>query len=772
MAVDPALLIQAVNALRGKYTPKWSIDDVIDRLFELSPFDEMDEEDVEVYAEAALKRLATAVAPAAAPGGKRYAPGPRRAPDGLVPSAPFRFVTLPDQVAGAEGVGSLDAPVRGGYRAEIAVEWAAETPLLIGEESGGGVVGPMRLGKTGPHVIPGAGLRGMLRAAVEIVAHGRVGAVNGHHRYGLRDFEHPAYRDRSPVSRVKEVKAGWLTLEGLDADGDEIWTLSPCGWAHVAIDGLLASSIINRNGVAREDWIKKSLDEKYDLARMKNQNHYDFSGRKYRFSESRPDDFGRDVVGPGDAVSGTLVFSGKLPGTNGKKKFEYVFFEGSEEKIRIDKSKVDEFRRLYSKQSKNNPVADGSWKLLEPTFKSRARIPVFHVGDPSDRGPDFAFGLTRLFKIPHEKSVNDVIATQPAHLPRPTRDENGEVVGLDADFVQNLFGYVVERDELGLEKDERISPNAVGRKGRVAFSFAAARDGQETSVSPSIETVMMAPRASYAPFYLKSASEKDYSADPAPRLAGRKRYLPRYDGKGFKNMVSEIPKPGPAQGSDVRSKLSFLTSKTEKPLVFTSTIRLHNVTAAELGAVLFALTHGGDPAKPYRHMIGRARPFGAGQIRVNSARLSVRPNDAEAEKLIAPPAADEIVAENGLRGFCPPSSGDAARDAGHRPFLRAFAKHMRTVPGLANFPDVPAVREFLGSCDPAETAKIAKGTLDYMELQRFKKIRDKVKPERPNERARQGPKPPAVFPGERDGRLLPAPTIKGALPGWWNEDKS
>ena len=56
---------------------------------------------------------------------------------------------------------------------------------------------------------------------------------------------------------------------------------------------------------------------------------------------------------------------------------------------------------------------------------------------------------------------------------------------------------------------------------------------------------------------------------------------------------------------------------------FSSRIRLHNVTAEEIGLVLYALGHGGDPKKPYRHQIGRAKPYGAGEV---ARRL--RPPDA------------------------------------------------------------------------------------------------------------------------------------------------
>ena len=59
--------------------------------------------------------------------------------------APYRFVELPDVVVpppqavealggGMAKKGWHNTPLRAGFCGEIAVEWAAETPLLIGDE--------------------------------------------------------------------------------------------------------------------------------------------------------------------------------------------------------------------------------------------------------------------------------------------------------------------------------------------------------------------------------------------------------------------------------------------------------------------------------------------------------------------------------------------------------------------------------------------------------------------------------------------------------------
>lgn len=106
-------------------------------------------------------------------------------------------------------------------------------------QQGDGPVEPVRLGPDGPWVIPGATIRGLLRHASEIVAHGKLGSANLHHRYGLRDFQHPYYANESAVSDITKVRAGWLHIEN---SGDrDTWTITPARrWAKVRVEQLVS----------------------------------------------------------------------------------------------------------------------------------------------------------------------------------------------------------------------------------------------------------------------------------------------------------------------------------------------------------------------------------------------------------------------------------------------------------------------------------------------------------------------------------------------------
>jgi CRISPR-associated protein (TIGR03986 family) len=578
------------------------------------------------------------------------------------------------------------------------------------------------------------------------------------------------------VAQVDKVEAGWLT-GGIDSEGRLAMQIEPCEWKHVLIEDMHGSPEFKGKVSARESWITKSLKEKYAALGMvartsANGAVYDFGPGKTPGYTPAPDDRGRKVVKPvKGGMPGVPVVSDKLPGRGGKKKFEYAFFnKPGAVAVPIDRGIVEDFVRLNSKPSKNRPAPDGSWKELKLTFDAGHPIPVFYVGDLKMQGRDFFFGLTRMLKLPHKYSVGDLLRQQKSHKLDAKLHETGdgktEIVDYKPDFIENLFGYVVEPKDffadLGME-----SPRAFARKGRVAFSFATLKEGKATP-SATVRVIQSAPRASFSPFYLKPSKpgqlgcEADYSAENPPRLAGRKRYLPRDtkpDHEGRRKKIADMGERqrqavmnssgGRPPSAEIESRLRFLLPATDRPLVFKGEIRLHNVTKAELGAVLFALTHGGNPNKPYRHMLGRARPFGAGQMRLRALDLAVEAND---DSKIVQRDQDEKLSADTRTGFCRSDSC-----ASLKPFLHAFVEFMRGRPGLKAFPQLPSILEFLGASEPAYAAG-REDRLDYMPLREFNDIRKAVK-------ARKDGQPPARPQAQQDGRLLPAPKV--AKPVFW-----
>lgn len=693
---DADLVRRCIELKQGNVKLSW--DDVFEKLLESG----VDEDALDEAVAVARDRLG-AVLPPQSPPRRGKAPDRRCGEAPNPPTAPFRFVALNDRVvrAGDDEATPLNVPKPHGWCGSITVDWVAETPLLVGEYDKGSdaVVGPMHLGD-GQWTIPGSSLRGMLRSVLENIALGRLSRFNGHHRYGLRNFDHPGYT----LGKVGNIQAGWLyKLPEKTPDGGERYRIVPCQWKKLEIGGLAPLS-------RGKKWAERELGDKYGLAAMRHGDIYDFVSVQAFSRSGDADTWIRDSRGP---EHGVLVFSGKAPSAD-RKKVEYVFHGTGGPEFELTADAFDLFRRLNSVPGKNRLEPDGSWALLKPTVDAGKRIPVFYVGTPN--GPDFAFGLTRLFKVPHRYSVAEVAGRTPGHHKPRVRRQDGAFLVDDADFVENLFGYVLEEDGFDFAGDGD-RPKAAARKGRVAFSFAqftspVRRDAEEVS------TVMMAPRASFAPFYLQGRV-KDYS-DPDVRLAGRKRYLPRYadPANARQDIYTRLRRQteGVEENGKIQTKLHFLIPEQGTEIRFTSTIRLHNLTTAEIGGMLWALTHGGQSAT-CRHLLGRAKPFGAGQVRVDGLRMVLRPNDQ-------------------------PGKTESAGLAEITPYLQAFEHRM----GGAQWRQSPTVTEFLACSRPQALAGLEymKGPKPFMALRRTVQCMDTP-----------------VCPTFAAPRLLPPPKDKG-----------
>ena len=575
---------------------------------------------------------------------KEFIPDPWQPSDNELLTAPYRFAALSPYVsnlADDERETSLARPKNGLFSAVLDVTWAIETPILIGDRHGEDAPdAPFRLGDD--WAIPGATLRGTIRSVLETAAFGRLFQTNRHRRFALRDFDHPYYRDFIKKA-VNGLKAGWLTQT---TDGPAI---QPCDWGYLRIEDLIGSDADNDI----KAWASKDRAGKYGASDWQSKDAFTAT-RSFAYVET--DKSGRKIYKAGSGKTGVAVYSGRIPGGRGgkpKKRFEYVFFDTAQAAVLLSEAAWETFELLNCKPSKNKREPDGAWADLIKPYKAGGKVPVFYMGDlaRNDSDPDFSFGLTRLYRRPHRFSVGDLLErTRPdgmpdaksAHLPGVETFAGGDrSLRLRPDFVEHLFGYVYEPDELEfgqsavVKRPEYHRPSSTSRKGRVAFGFARAASGSVFRPWPdqAIATIMGAPKPSFAPFYTVGA-EKDYSSEHA-RLAGRKRYIARYvegDAKAELRAALEgqIDTPEKRRNTKVQSRLQFLAP--DKGAAFTSRIKLRNVSASELGAVLWALTFGGD--RDARHLIGRGKPFGAGQCRVAAIALHIRPIGVIAEETV------------------------------------------------------------------------------------------------------------------------------------------
>lgn len=601
-------------------------------------------------------------------------------------TAPFRFAPLnanicepEENVAKAWSAGHLhDYPFKHGLCGHIAVRVTFDGPMLIGN-GGDSENKPMQLGEK--HVIPGATLRGLMRATMEIAAFARLTQTNLHRRYGIRDFKHELFKDEAR----KDVRAGWLT-----ADGDGGYQIAPCDWWPVRIRDIEGNK--SDNGKWHKAWLQKPLGNRYEALDMGRRNGpFDFS--KIKAFKIREDMLVPDANG---AISGVYVVSdcsptiGKVnpeeldeqndnPTKGNQKKTEAVFAALGEAPLPVPRRVWENFSANNSKPSRNKPTPTGNWAKLKPTLDSGNRIPVFWVANQHGEVDDL--GLVRVFKRAHRYDTWATLARTGNGVHCVPSDSEG----WGPDFVEALFGYVHEPEKSGgIEAKEHDSRHL---KGRLAFGFARLRADTPGKIGQVIKTVQSAPKPSFAPFYLAGVNGKDWSRDDV-ELAGRKLYPSRGAGSAAVRKWLESHQGNGKE--DTMSNLHFLEPQDpETKLRFEGEIALHNVTMVELGAVLWVLTFGGDEAK--RHMIGRAKTAGAGQAQIEVTDCALVANAGG-------PAPEMAVAMKAFEEFM----------EGHSPGWR----------------DSPPLRALLAAADP-KSGKSLKTA--YLGLKEHAKLRDAVR---------------------------------------------
>jgi CRISPR-associated protein (TIGR03986 family) len=236
-------------------------------------------------------------------------------------------------------------------------------------------------------------------------------------------------------------------------------------------------------------------------------------------------------------------------------------------------------------------------------FDRGQEIPVFWIDAGSDREGRrrLRLGLARMPKLAWDWSIHDLIGhTTEEHLKGP--EQGGKY-----DLADLLFGT--------LGNDQRRS-----LKGRVSVGHALAEpvNGRQPQPERHGPTILNGPKPTYFPNYLRQPAGpgwrlpqgREYAGyietqqNQAPQIRGFKRYPARPEAT-VQPLTAEQQ-----QGSQaVANILHPLPAGTR----FSGRILYHNERPAELGALIWALTWGDNPA--LRHSLGMGKPFGLGQVR-------------------------------------------------------------------------------------------------------------------------------------------------------------
>jgi len=335
-------------------------------------------------------------------------------------------------------------------------------------------------------------------------------------------------------------------------------------------------------------------------------------------------------------TKGILVLTGR----SANRKREFIFHDWDKtEPLEIDQAVMDGFLATVSETSGQGTSNQetSSWGYWYPALKSGRigkgkdipGIPVFWIPDiprEDDKGvceddpcltdKDVrvaALGTSQMFKLPYDFSVREMIDhTSKAHRPDPTAP----------DLAALIFGQVADGAGHGL-------------KSRVSFGTAKrVTTAGDTTPSPALP--LASPKASYYPCYVRQRClDKDRPEDER-----RTGWLGNYNGRGVMQPPGGIYATymkGGADGDQPRLrgwKRYPAREKTNDPnpsikptdasattlnllpegTVFEGMLRFHNLLPAELGALVWALTWGSDPA--LRHGLGMGKAYGYGQVTV------------------------------------------------------------------------------------------------------------------------------------------------------------
>ncbi len=527
---------------------------------------------------------------------------PIPSPYNFVPLSNFvYFPTWADQV-------SQDVPFSDGICGSLEIEVTAKTPIYI--RNGGNFDEDTKKRNQDPnyqdffsildhrYTIPGTSFKGMLRNIVEIISFSKIRVDDN--RYSIRDLYFKKYTgeitEQTRSGYRSKALAGWLQLEGED------WVLIPCEYGRVEQSELENYRDIHI-GIRRESakdkyraWGEDNLQIKFDIDTEEKPYSHSCGNLLYRKATN---------IGSG-RTSGTLVFTGQpMPrGRPRTKHLEFIFFDPSRERIPVNHLQKD-FEFIHSDpKDKNKPNEE--WGYWKPQLQAGGQVPVFYLEKPD--GSVASMGLAMMYRLPYQYSIAEAVEhTSPKH-----RDSTRH------DLAELMFGYVSEHGKTTSALRGRV------QVGHLQMVQTPGIDSKTLSES-LVTTVLGGPKPTYYPNYIEqkintqgNITTNEYTTfmDSDCRIRGWKRYAVRKDGES----------PNPSEPPTVKDKENLDVATTFRPLKagtqFRGKIRVHNLRPIELGALIWALTWGGNPS--LRHIVGMAKPYGYGAIQVTIIGSSLK----------------------------------------------------------------------------------------------------------------------------------------------------
>lgn len=509
--------------------------------------------------------------------------------------SPYNFVPLNEQVYRPNWgfQVSQDLPFEKGLSGILEYTLEAQTPILVaGEKSPQDNMARFhQMGNR--HSIPGATIRGMLRAIIETITWGKMANLDDL-RPSLRDITGMKVA-QAYMSVLPNVAAGILRQK------DGKLYLHTCEYAklpHSLIEKTIQWDSNGNNWIFPAGPRESSVAEKYKT--FQNKVSRKIGGQSWdrlRFDFKTESSANKKIgmitrLGEGPQT-GILMLTAQISDRRRKdgKASDFIFFGESRDSVELPREDWSAFLSAHDDTTNISRPWPNHWS---EHFKKERWLPVFYI---KKNNQHYRLGLARMPRLAADRSTHECIDAlasgshrqAPGH--RLTSDRRRAY-----DFAELLFGTLGETQDFSL-------------RGRVSCEGAVLQG--QPHFATEIAVILSTPKPSFFPAYIQQQSDArghlakgNYqtwlkSNGQDPQLRGRKRYPVRPETN------TRLPQHL-ADKDSIQTRLAPL----EKGSRFRGRIVFHNLKQVELGALLWALIWGGDTS--LLHSIGMGKPYGFG----------------------------------------------------------------------------------------------------------------------------------------------------------------
>lgn len=577
-------------------------------------------------------------------------------------TSPYNFVPHNREVVLPEWQNiSIDRPQREGISGSLTIRLHPKTPLIVADRE------EVLTGKDAVKVrthfrhidgkpgIPGSTLRGMLRSVVEIVSYSKMSRIDERY-FGIRDLQNPDLYGKHMAQIVGGeptplVCAGWLSPNtGFDAK-DFPAILRPCDYSKIEytlIERLASERLTGQHrkssGGEYSPGRKQSAPDKYTFWFGKERIQWD--QLQIHCSVDKPfyDDNFKSIPRIGtyyrktlavrsSGIKGHLVFTGqpstwdpkkiKMKQSGNPKHHDFVFYDQSYAELKIPKKVFNGFLTAHAGSGEQHKLTDSlndelsfwmrqsQWARVQrgqnKATKFSEEIPVFFLMRNDEKGKPVvrSIGLAQMFRLAYDHTTKEMA---PQFVAGTLEKE--DISPDKMDLAELLFGRVDDEKSL---------------RGRIQIGHAQLK-GSAVEL-PLVKAVLGGPKASFYPYYIEQdlnipgrnpanpggkAEYKTYmdTTDKA-QIRGRKRYVIR----------PTVTAPAVPMKNGVPIDNDKICTHFKPVNVtdgyFETQINVHNALPEEVGAILWALTFGGQ--ENTYHQLGMAKSLGYGAVHVEIA---------------------------------------------------------------------------------------------------------------------------------------------------------